>query len=182
MRHKSLNFRGEKEDEVLSHGWHANYSLLPPPPILYVATCHKHHQPTAISDISNLSLNTFLIIGQTHDWCTVHLSSSPGASRTLDLNNSSNLFVIFIALALRLVVAVKLENLKSPLARSFCLPLTRRQLWLQLEVIAVFFKWMWEAVYIDRRMFHPGDITVSPWGDWCHSNTPHQNGSRLRAV
>lgn len=42
LHHKSLNFRGEKEDEALSHEWHVNYSSLPHPPILYVATRHKH--------------------------------------------------------------------------------------------------------------------------------------------
>ncbi len=53
--HKSLNFRVEKQDEVLSHGWHVNYSSLPLPFIFYVATCNKHHRPTAISDIFNVS-------------------------------------------------------------------------------------------------------------------------------
>lgn len=109
--HKSLDFRGEKADEALSHGWHVNYSSLPTPNILYVATCHKHHQPTTISDILNLGLNTFFSTGQTHDWCAVHPSSSPGARITLDLNNSSNLFVIFITLTLRLGSLLNWKNL-----------------------------------------------------------------------
>lgn len=137
LHHKSLNFGGLKADEVLSHGWYVNYSSLPLPPILYEATCHKHHQPTAISDILNLSLSTFLITGQTHDWCTVHHSSSPWARITLDLNNSSNLFVIVITLTLRLELLLNWKT--SSLRLLVSSPLTCRQLWLQLKVIASFF-------------------------------------------
>lgn len=103
LHHKSPAFTGEKADEVLSHGWHVNYSPPPTPPshlrpFGMWATCHKRRQPTAISDISRSEPErAFSSVLQTHDWCAVHLSSSPGGGGqdyTLDLNNSSHLFEI----------------------------------------------------------------------------------------
>lgn len=63
LHHKSLNFTGAKEDEALSHEWHVNYPTLPPPPVLYVATSHKHCRPAPISDILSLGLNPFSAAG-----------------------------------------------------------------------------------------------------------------------
>ncbi len=137
---------------------------------------------TTNQQLSLTSWNTFFSTGQTHDWCTVHPSSSLGARITLDLTNSSNLFVIFITLTLRL--RPLLIGKPRVASHSFLLLLPSDA---QTAVITIrgnygILKWMWEAVNIAQQAFHLGDITVSKWGDWCHSNAAHQNCPRLKAV
>lgn len=125
----------EEEDEALSHEWHVNYSPL----ILYVAACHKHHQPTAIPDILNRGLNTFSAVGRRLIDAQSALPHHLGSGLLLSLNNSSNLFEISITLTLRLRPPLNWKNLESLAARSvFCFPLTCRQLWLQLGGNCVF--------------------------------------------
>lgn len=102
--------------------------------------------------------------GQAHDWCAFHLSSTPGARITFDLNNSSKLLVIFVRFILRPRPLLNWKNLQSPGTQILlCIPFD-----MQTDAIAIkgnggFLKWPCR----DAAMLHLGSI--SPL-DWRHSN------------
>lgn len=161
MNHCIINLLTSEERRRMRYYLMGDMSIISPshpcPFCIRLLAINTSNQQS-ICDILKLSLSTFLITGQTHDWCTVHLSSSPWARITLDLNNSSHLFVIpppnFKAQA-----AVKLEDLKSQV--SF-LPLPPS--YIHTSVITtkgncVFLKRFWEAVYWPAGI-SSGNITV----------------------